>query len=65
MSEEHSESSDAGLAAAFETATKDNYLGNPVCIDSLLRVMTRSSTIRRPTNGWPSWSERRRKSCSE
>jgi hypothetical protein len=39
MSEEHSESSDAGLAAAFETATKDNYLGNPVCIDSLLRVM--------------------------
>lgn len=39
MSEERSESSDAGLAAAFETATKDNYLGNPACIDSLLRVM--------------------------
>jgi hypothetical protein len=39
MSEERSESFDAGLAAAFETATKDNYLGNPTCIDSLLRVM--------------------------
>jgi len=39
MSEERSESSDAGLAAAFETATKDNYLGNPGMIDKTLRVM--------------------------
>lgn len=39
MSEERSESFDAGLVAAFETATKDNYLGNPACIDSLLRFM--------------------------
>lgn len=30
---------DAGLVAAFATARKDNYLGNPRCVDSLLRVM--------------------------
>jgi len=39
MSEERSESSDAGLVAAFETATKDNYLGNPRAVGDAIRLM--------------------------
>lgn len=39
MSEKRSESSDAGLVAAFETATKDNYLGNPGTVGDALRLM--------------------------
>lgn len=43
MSETRPESFDAGLAAAFGAATKDNYLGNPECVESLLRVMLADS----------------------
>ncbi|KAF0178677.1 MAG: hypothetical protein FD161_1721 [Limisphaerales bacterium] len=38
-SSDRTEPNDVGLVAAFATAQKDNYLGNPTCIDSLLRVM--------------------------
>lgn len=33
------EPNDAGLVAAFETATKDNYLGNPEVVETELRLL--------------------------
>ena len=39
MSRESSEPNDAGLAAAFATATQDNWLGNRETIDAMLRTM--------------------------